>query len=124
MRNLKKQHNLSTFFVQSIDVGPNVVQSFSKKGYPFDNGLFLSFGYSVPVSVSSFVENSTFLQNLNLTEYPNMRKNLTMPVVNASSSILRKKKQIANATIPYKNFNSLFLNILKGTTILKDHTTH
>ena len=49
---------------------------------------------------------------------------LTMPAVNASSSILRKKKQTVNATILYKNFNSLFLNLLKGTTIPKGHTTH
>ena len=56
--------------------------------------------------------------------FPKKAIPLTMPAVNASSSILRKKKQTVNATILYKNFNSLFLNILKGTTIPKGHTTH
>ncbi len=37
--------------------------------------FFLHFGYFISVTASGFVENLTLLQNLNLTEYPNMRKN-------------------------------------------------
>ena len=39
MRNLKKQHNLSTFFVQSIDIDPTVCQHFG-----IDTSEY-SFGY-------------------------------------------------------------------------------
>ena len=42
---------------------------------------------------------------------------LTMPAVNVSLSILRKKKQTAEPTILYRSSSSLFLNILRASTI-------
>ena len=42
---------------------------------------------------------------------------LTMPAVNVSLSISRKRKQTAKPTIPYWSSSFLFLNILMASTI-------
>ena len=49
---------------------------------------------------------------------------LTMPAANVSLSILRKKKQTAEPTILYRSSSSLFLNILRASTIPDALTAH